>query len=63
MSHLRPRYSEIRDNNIYVFFCTKDQLEFFFFKFGKDAVILEPKSLAEEFKIKYEDAAKAYGNI
>ena len=63
MSHLRPRYSEIRDNNIYVFFCTKDQLEFFFFKFGKDAVIIEPKSLAEEFKRKYEDAAKAYGNI
>ncbi len=60
--HLRPHadFIDEKDPHIYHFHAAENQLEFYFFKFGKDARILEPKSLAEKFEKMYSDGAKAY---
>ena len=61
--HLRPSYTSAifeKDNNILKFCCTEDQLLYYFFKFGSDAIILEPKSLSQKFVTKYEDAIIKY---
>lgn len=58
--HLRPTYSEIVDENIYIFHCTEAQAEYYFFKFGEDAQVLAPASLAEKFKCMYTNAANIY---
>ncbi|MCR5211410.1 MAG: hypothetical protein K6C41_02560 [Lachnospiraceae bacterium] len=49
-----------KDPHIYRFHAAENQLEFYFFKFGKDARILEPKRLAEKFEMMYSEDAKAY---
>lgn len=59
-THLRPEPIERRDGNIFVFHCTPDQAEFYFFKFGKDAEILFPLSLRDKFRSIYKDAANKY---
>lgn len=58
--HLRPRCEEIEGNGVYFFRCTEAQAEFYFFKFGADAEIMEPKSLAERFKNMYQKAYQIY---
>lgn len=45
---------------IYQFHCCKAQAEFYFFKIGADAVILEPQQLREEFRKKYQKALHVY---
>ena len=58
--HLRPKYEKIEENSIYAFRCTEAQAEFYFFKFGADAEILEPAGLAEKFKSMYQKAYQLY---
>ncbi|MCM1082936.1 MAG: WYL domain-containing protein [Clostridium sp.] len=59
--HLRP-IGVIDKNNhhIYTFECTENQIIYYFVKFGKDAKILSPQSLADEFKKIYEEALNNY---
>lgn len=58
--HLRPAVSEIQEPNIYVFNCTETQAQFYFFKFGADAEVLEPERLRKHFQEMYRDAANLY---
>lgn len=69
MLHLRPMY--INKNRLdehddktfkfkFEFECTLSQAEFYFFKFGHHAKIIEPKELAELFRQKYISAAEQY---
>lgn len=58
--HLRPPYQEKSDDNIFEFRCTSRQIEAYFFKFGKDAEILEPLDLKEKFAAEYKSAADLY---
>lgn len=60
-THLRPPFITVKDN-IYIFYCTTAQAEFYFFKFGKDAEILLPLDLRERFKSMYEAATNTYIN-
>lgn len=57
--HMRPQYST-RDGNILTFLCTEEQMLRYLFKFGSDAVVLEPPSLRQKFQNRYRDAWKAY---
>ena len=58
---LRPDYKEIIEPDIYVFRCSERQIEYYFFNFGKDAVILKPDRLRKHFARRYQEAAKGYG--
>lgn len=61
--HLRPMFTDRHpdgDGWIYEFDCLPWQIEIYFFKFGHDAVILEPQYLAEKFLRKYQGALSAY---
>ena len=58
--HLRPVISKKLEDNIYVFSCTPDQAEFYFFKFGKDAEIISPLSLRERLATLYKEASNLY---
>lgn len=58
--HLRPNYVNITDDNIYEFQSTPKQIEAYFFKFGKDAEILYPAELRNDFAEKYRAAFEAY---
>lgn len=61
--HLRPMFTDRHqegDTWIYEFDCLPWQIEIYFFKFGKDAVVLEPKYLAEKFREKYLEASMSY---
>lgn len=60
MLHLRPALSYIIEPNIYVFHCTRDQIEFYFFKFGKDAEIIAPIELRNRFSKLYSEAESIY---
>jgi len=59
--HLRPlgRIDD-KDNHIYHFDCTEIQILFYFLRFGKDARIISPDSLKDQFKEFYNEAYKAY---
>lgn len=57
--HLRPVPVAV-EGNLYRFNCTNYQAEYYFFKFGKDAVVLEPESLRERFKNNYKAAFEQY---
>ena len=59
MLHLRPLYTR-KTGLEYEFECTKYQAETYFFKFGSRVRILEPRSMAEDFKNWYLSAAKKY---
>ena len=62
--HLRPlftRCEKLPDGSWnYSFECTKMQAEFYFFKFGADAIIESPIELREKFMNKYKDAIEHY---
>lgn len=57
--HLRPEPVK-KDDLIYEFECSDYQAESYFFKFGENVKILEPQTLADKFKQKYETAAACY---
>ncbi len=61
--YLRPNiYGEPTESepDIYTFFCTEKQAEYYFFKFGADAEIISPDSLRYTFKSKFEKAQELY---
>lgn len=60
--HLRPHadFIDEADPHIYHFHAAENQLEFYFFKFGKDARIIKPKRLANKFERMYSEGAKVY---
>lgn len=60
MLHLRPMYSGNPKRLTYEFTATQRQAENYFFKFGHNVKILEPKELADKFRRRYESAAKLY---
>lgn len=64
IQHLRPKHTELsmipEKGAIYTFDCTQNQIEFYFFKFGADAEILEPEDLRNKFAEMYEEALKNY---
>lgn len=47
-------------SHILTFNCSNTQIANYFLRFGKDALILEPADLVEEFALHHTDAAKAY---
>ena len=57
--HLRPNYVE-KNDNLYTFDCSENQIIFYFFKFGKDCEIISPNELKEKFKKDYIEAYKNY---
>lgn len=57
--HLRPTYTK-KSGLIYEFYCPLFQATTYFFKFGHNAKVLAPQSLADLFKRRYESAAKQY---
>lgn len=60
MLHLRPMHDGNPNGLIYSFTTTQRQAENYFFKFGHHVKILEPQALADEFRHRYESAAKQY---
>ena len=60
--HLRPTSlgKDPTDEHIFLFECTEAQIVFYFFSFGKDALVLEPISLAEKFSKDYKEALLQY---
>lgn len=58
--HLRPVYIGDPEGDVYVFDCTPAQAEFYFFKFGQDAEILQPSDLREKFIALYRNALHTY---
>ena len=62
--HLRPRIYHVDENNeyLYTFDCTVVQAINYFFKFGHQAIILEPEELKSSFKERYEKALNEYQN-
>lgn len=58
--HLRPHCTGKMENRQYEFNCTLRQADNYFFRFGHNAKILEPCSLAEQFERKYRNAAQKY---
>ncbi len=62
-SHLRPNYTEIKESgNTYTlkFYCPSSQIRFYFFGFGENAEIIEPKEVREHLKDKYHNAYQIY---
>ena len=63
-AHLRPPFikrAECSDGNwLFDFTCTPIQAQFYFFKFGSDAEVIEPLNLRELFKKLYRDALSVY---
>lgn len=57
--HLRPSF-EKREGSVFTFNTTLAQAEFYFFKFGCDAEILEPEELRDKFRKMYLDGATNY---
>ena len=60
MLHLRPPHDINDKGNIYTFHCTLKQIEYYFFKFGKDAKIISPENIKNKFKNMYIEAEKQY---
>ncbi|MFH5881301.1 WYL domain-containing protein [Liberiplasma polymorphum] len=58
--NLRPNYTSIEENNIFVFHSTEVQIQYYFFKFGKDATIVSPQYLKNRFKYYYQQALMNY---
>lgn len=57
--HQRPSYTH-KDGNLYTFNCTRRQASNYFFKFGKDALIIQPSELHEQILQNFKDAIAAY---
>lgn len=65
--YLRPASSAIDSisplpdgSAVYSFRCTRRQIEYYFFKFGKEAVVIEPPEFSKMLQNKYAEAEKAY---
>ncbi len=58
--HLRPLYTANPEPLVYEFSCTRFQAEIYFFRYGHNVKILEPKDLADKFRRRYQSAAKQY---
>lgn len=58
--HLRPLYTANPEPLVYEFSCTRFQAEAYFFRYGHNVKILEPKDLADKFMRRYQSAAKQY---
>ena len=58
--HLRPTKYEKINETTYVFHCTELQASVYFFKFGENAMILEPIALRKKFLKKYQAAFESY---
>ena len=60
--YMRPMDFEKVDGeeNVYLFRCTEFQAIGYFFKFGRDAEILEPQEIREKFIRRYRDAYMRY---
>ena len=59
--YLRPtKDPELSSGYEYVFHCTSQQAEYYFFKFGKDAEIIAPPFLRSKFIEAYKNAAYIY---
>lgn len=58
--HLRPLYTTHPEPLVYEFSCTRFQAETYFFRYGHNVKILEPKNLADKFMRRYQSAAKQY---
>lgn len=58
--HRRPQVVQKHAEDTFEFVSTKEQLEYYFFSFGKDAVILEPKELRAAIAEQYLEAYRAY---
>lgn len=56
----RPMHVAIEENDIYVFNCSELQALYFFFRFAKDAEIIEPESLRDKFRSLYRDGLNNY---
>ena len=66
MIFMRPRPKDItpvENGFIYTFDCTQRQADYYFFRFGVDAEILEPQDLREKFATKHKCAADLYNPI
>lgn len=63
MLHLRPSYLSKNDDLIYSFLCTPFQAENYFFKFGEDAIIVEPTYLAKKLQKKHCNAVQKYATL
>jgi hypothetical protein len=59
MLHLRPICTK-KTGLIYEFECPQFQADTYFFKFGHNVKVLEPRFLADKFKRKYQSAARQY---
>lgn len=55
----RPQVTSIEDD-IYTFLATEFQIENYFFRFGKDALIISPESTKEKFINKHKEALNSY---
>lgn len=64
MIHLRPSGMPVDESNkhIYRFECTDSQILFYFWRFGKDAKIINPPELANKFMEAYKEAYESYDN-
>lgn len=58
--HLRPPFVRQLGEDVFEFRCTAAQAEFYFFKFGRDAEILQPPAFRERFRSLYEGALDVY---
>ena len=58
--YLRPSECKQLDEKTYEIRCTEFQARNYFFNFGKDAIIIEPKDLKEKLEEKYSSALEAY---
>jgi len=65
-AHLRPFLTECKSHPdgswLLTFDCTQMQAEFYFFKFGADAIIESPLELRDIFLRKYQDAVEQYNS-
>ncbi len=63
MLFLRPAYVKVCNRNEYLFDCTMSQLEFYFFKFGKEASVIGPSGIRGRFRKSYGKASDAYNEM
>lgn len=68
--YLRPASSCLKSvspqkdgSAVYEFVCTALQIKYYFFKFGKEATVLEPQELAESFYKELTAAAQKYESV
>ena len=62
MISFRPTFSK-REGNDLTFYSTEFQIESYFFKFGEDAVVIEPRELCSKIYEKYSNAKRVYEEI